>query len=105
MAALKQPNEDTKVPEFISRFGIPFAVGNGDHLKAIAYLGLPDERRRFVPWLNVIDKEMRIRHQFTGVDQEFFAEETHLANLRAIIDPLLGIAPTAPVKKAAPKKT
>jgi thiol-disulfide isomerase/thioredoxin len=96
-------------PEFIQRGGLTYQVGYSLPDPVLTYIQHPAGEIPYVPMILFIDKKGVVQAQFTaGKDKDFFEGANQENRSRAMIEKMLGVAPTKPastvVKKTTAKK-
>jgi thiol-disulfide isomerase/thioredoxin len=94
-------NPDADVPGFIKMTGATFPVGTAPRENVLGFLEQSVMRPNLMmPQLVIVDRKGMVRAQFAGNDPFFQAEE---ANLRALLDKLVGEGAQPAATKGAKK--
>ncbi len=96
-------NANADIPGFIAQFKPPFPVGTADGVAALQYLEWPPDKRPLVPFLAFIDRRGMIRAQYSGVDADFFNDQTQEQHIRDEAEKLLKER-AMPTKSKSPVK-
>ncbi len=97
-------NENADVPGFIAQYKPNFPIGTAGAQPALQYLEWPNDKRPLVPLMVFIDRKGMIRSEYSGLDEDFFNDQTQDQHIRAEAEKLLNEkASPAKAKKAAKK--
>lgn len=90
-------NANADIPSFVAQFKPPFPVGAAEPGAALQYLQWPSDKRPLVPLMVFIDRQGTIRAEYSGLDADFFNEQTEGQHIKAEAEKLLA-------ERAAPSK-